>query len=62
MAYTYALGENDSFVADYFADGSLMSIYNIDFVAIKDLQGKDLYTGSRSHAEGTVRMAFPEGQ
>ena len=60
-AYQYALGNNPDFAKANLGDGTMLTLYKMDFVLIKDASGKDLFTTSKSEADESQRLPFPEG-
>ena len=60
-SYEYALGNNPDFADLNLGDGTMLTVYKVDFVLIKDAAGNDLFTSSRSEDDESERMPFPDG-
>ncbi len=51
--YEFILGRNDGFIEDNLSDETILKLYGVDFVLIKDARGKDIFSGYNIYsAEG----------
>ena len=57
--YNYVLGKNDSYAADNLDGGTVIALYDVDFVIIKDLQGNDVYACAADPLDGRPQPEFP---